>query len=261
MKITGTKSGNYIVQNLYFYKPNADYTLTYYTKGDNGNLSVYYSQGGWKTITDTSTGVNADWTLKTVKFNTGTYPGIFIIIKDSAVATVYYDDFKLTADADANATPTLTPTQKPRVTPTPEPTLTPTEVPTATSTPSEVPTVNPTATPTIAATVNPTASPTLRPTATPTLAPTLNPTATATPTLKPTPSPKPVIHTFSVKLNKKTLTIYKGKYSKLFATVLPSNATNKKVSWKSGNNSIVTVSSTGTVKGIKKAQHIFMCTP
>ncbi|MEI6132886.1 MAG: hypothetical protein WCQ41_08710 [Bacillota bacterium] len=141
LKITGSKSGNYIVQNLTYIKPNADYTLTYYTKGDNGNLSVYYTQSGWKTIIDTSTGVNFDWTLKTVKFNTGTYSGIFIIMKDSAVSTIYYDDFKLTADADINATPTPVVTQKPRVTPSPEPTPTPT--PTATPTPTPTPTPGP----------------------------------------------------------------------------------------------------------------------
>jgi len=60
---------------------------------------------------------------------------------------------------------------------------------------------------------------------------------------------QPVI---SVKLSKTSLTVMKGKTSKLTATINPKNASNKKVIWKSGNKSIVTVSSLGVVKGIKK---------
>jgi uncharacterized protein YjdB len=56
----------------------------------------------------------------------------------------------------------------------------------------------------------------------------------------------------SVKLNKSALTLTKGKTFKLVATVSPSNSSNKKVTWKSGNKKIVTVSTTGVVKGIKK---------
>jgi len=56
----------------------------------------------------------------------------------------------------------------------------------------------------------------------------------------------------SVKLNKITLTINKNKTYKLIATVNPTNASNKKVTWKSRNKAIATVSSTGIVKGIKK---------
>ena len=40
--------------------------------------------------------------------------------------------------------------------------------------------------------------------------------------------------------------------TKLIPTINPSNASNKKVIWKSSNKAITTVSSTGTVKGIKK---------
>jgi len=60
---------------------------------------------------------------------------------------------------------------------------------------------------------------------------------------------QPVI---SVKLNKTSISILKGKTTKLIPTINPSNASNKKVIWKSSNKSIATVSSTGTVKGIKK---------
>ena len=140
------------------------------------------------------------------------------------------------------ATPVATPTPTATATPVATPTPTPTATPVVTATPSATPSATPVATPT------PTLTPTIIPTATPT--PTLKPTAT--PTLKPTPSPKPVIHVLSVKLNKKILTIYKGKYFKLVATILPANATNKKVTWKSSSSKIITVSSSGIVKGVKK---------
>ncbi|MBR1628941.1 MAG: leucine-rich repeat protein [Lachnospiraceae bacterium] len=56
----------------------------------------------------------------------------------------------------------------------------------------------------------------------------------------------------SVKLNKKTATIKKGKTVTLKATISPSNATNKAVAWKSSNKKIAAVNSSGKVKGIKK---------
>jgi len=60
---------------------------------------------------------------------------------------------------------------------------------------------------------------------------------------------QPVI---SVKLNKTSLSIFKGKTAKLIPTINPSNASNKKVTWKSSNTKIATVTSAGIVKGIKK---------
>jgi len=56
----------------------------------------------------------------------------------------------------------------------------------------------------------------------------------------------------SVSLNKTTVTITKGKTFKLIAKVLPTNATDKKVTWKSSNVKIATVSVTGLVKAIAK---------
>ena len=65
----------------------------------------------------------------------------------------------------------------------------------------------------------------------------------------------------SVKLSKTSLTLSKGKTFKLTATVNPSNASNKKVTWKSSNTKIATVSSTGTIKGIIKGTvYIYVCT-
>jgi uncharacterized protein YjdB len=52
----------------------------------------------------------------------------------------------------------------------------------------------------------------------------------------------------SVKLNRTTLTLKRGKTYKLTATVSPVNASNKKVTWKSGSVKIASVGSTGLVK-------------
>ena len=56
----------------------------------------------------------------------------------------------------------------------------------------------------------------------------------------------------SIKLNKTSITLKKGKTYTLKATVAPSDASNKKLIWKSSNAKIATVNSIGTVKGIKK---------
>ena len=53
----------------------------------------------------------------------------------------------------------------------------------------------------------------------------------------------------SVSLSKHTLTLNKGETKKLKASVLPSNATNKGVTWSSSNKNIATVSKDGTVTG------------
>jgi len=55
----------------------------------------------------------------------------------------------------------------------------------------------------------------------------------------------------SVKLNSSSLTLNSGSSKSLTATVSPSNASNKKVSWKSSNTSIATVTQSGSIKAIK----------
>ena len=55
----------------------------------------------------------------------------------------------------------------------------------------------------------------------------------------------------SIKLNKKTITIKKGEKETLKATILPSNASNKSITWKSSNTKIATVSNKGVVTAKK----------
>ena len=62
-------------------------------------------------------------------------------------------------------------------------------------------------------------------------------------------------HVESVSLDKKEITLYNGKSSSLTATILPSTASNKSVTWTSSDDSIATVSGSGasaTVKGISR---------
>lgn len=54
----------------------------------------------------------------------------------------------------------------------------------------------------------------------------------------------------SVKLNKSSATLSKGKTLALSATVSPSNTTNKTVKWKSSNTKVATVDSKGKVKAV-----------
>ena len=54
----------------------------------------------------------------------------------------------------------------------------------------------------------------------------------------------------SVKLNKTSTTIVKGRTERLTATILPSNATNKNVTWSSNNTKVATVDTNGNVKAI-----------
>ncbi len=112
-----------------------------------------------------------------------------------------------------------------------EPAGDPTPVPTG------EPTVNPALTPTIAPTSNPALTPTIAPTSNPTLTPTIAPTATPAPEVK------------SVKLNKITLRRTKGRSYRLTATVSPANADSRKITWRTSNAKVATVSQNGFVIG------------
>ncbi|MEI6132301.1 MAG: Ig-like domain-containing protein [Bacillota bacterium] len=57
-----------------------------------------------------------------------------------------------------------------------------------------------------------------------------------------------------ISLNKSKLNLSKGKSAKLIYTISPVNASNKSVVWKSSNSSVATVSSSGTVKALKKGK-------
>jgi outer membrane biosynthesis protein TonB len=106
---------------------------------------------------------------------------------------------------NAEAEPTPTPSPSPTATPTPVPTATPTPVPTATPTPV------PTATPTPAPTATPTPAQSPTPTPAPTVSPTPSPTPTATPSPTPTPFSESVVQfgssTYSVTEDCTTVTI------------------------------------------------------
>ena len=57
-----------------------------------------------------------------------------------------------------------------------------------------------------------------------------------------------------IKLNKKKVTLKKDKTFKIKTTVLPKNATNKKVTYKSSNKKVATVSKSGKIKAKKKGK-------
>ena len=67
-----------------------------------------------------------------------------------------------------------------------------------------------------------------------------------------TGSGKKAVKAKSVTLNRKNVTLEKGKKLKLKATVKPKKATQKKIVWSSGNKKVATVSSKGVVKAKKK---------
>lgn len=69
----------------------------------------------------------------------------------------------------------------------------------------------------------------------------------ATVTVKPV-----IVDANSITLDKVTLTLDVEKSEQLKATVLPANTTNKKVTWKSLDNKIASVTTTGMVKGVAK---------
>jgi len=72
---------------------------------------------------------------------------------------------------------------------------------------------------------------------------------TAKATIKVTEVPK--VSVSGVSLNKSNVSLYVGNSTKLVATVKPSDATNKGVTWKSSNTSVVSVDKNGNIKGLK----------
>jgi len=65
------------------------------------------------------------------------------------------------------------------------------------------------------------------------------------------PKPEPVVSVTGVTLSKTTLSLTEGDSSKLTATVKPSDAANKEITWSSSNTSVATVDTNGNVKAIK----------
>lgn len=63
-----------------------------------------------------------------------------------------------------------------------------------------------------------------------------------------------------IKLDSEEVQVAKGKFVELKANVLPKNATDKNVTWKSSNEKIAQVSDSGTVKGISGGSAIITCT-
>jgi hypothetical protein len=60
----------------------------------------------------------------------------------------------------------------------------------------------------------------------------------------------PIVRVSGVSLNKNELSLNKGDTETLVATVLPSDASNKNVTWSSSNDSVATVSSNGLVTAV-----------
>ena len=77
---------------------------------------------------------------------------------------------------------------------------------------------------------------------------------------EPTTTKPTDIKVSSIKLNTKNHTMYSNQYVQLKATVLPNNAYNKSVTWKSSNSKIATVDKNGKVKALKVGNAIITAT-
>ena len=94
-------------------------------------------------------------------------------------------------------------------------------------------------------------TPTPDPTPTPTPDPTPTPTPTPDPTPTPTPEPNVKVYPSSIDVDD-TYYVSVGGTTQIYASVLPSNATDKSLRYSSNNPSVATVSSSGVITGIKK---------
>lgn len=81
-----------------------------------------------------------------------------------------------------------------------------------------------------------------------------NKTATCTVTVK-------SVKITKIKLNRTSLTLNYGKTYTLKATISPSNATKKKVTWKSSNKKVVTVDANGKIKAVGAGKAYVTCKP
>ena len=68
-----------------------------------------------------------------------------------------------------------------------------------------------------------------------------------------------VVKTTGVKLNTAKGSVFEGFSGKITATVLPSDATNKKVTWSSSDTSVAKVDANGTVTGVKPGTAVITC--
>ena len=74
------------------------------------------------------------------------------------------------------------------------------------------------------------------------------------------PSEPEVVKVSSIKLNKSSYILYNGTVFNLIATVEPSNATDKRLTWKSSNTKVATVDKNGKIKAIKFGKAIITVT-
>ena len=97
-----------------------------------------------------------------------------------------------------------------------------------------------------------------QPTPTPDPTPTPTPTPDPTPTPTPTPDPGPTDVTPNVKVYPSSIDaddtyyVYAGGTTQIYATVLPSNATDKTLRYSSSDTRVATVSSSGLITGISR---------
>lgn len=77
---------------------------------------------------------------------------------------------------------------------------------------------------------------------------------------EPTTTEPTEVKVSSIKLNDTSTTLYNGKSTTLKATVFPTNATNKSLTWKSSNTKVATVDKNGKVKALKVGNAIITAT-